>query len=56
MSTFIKTLEDEFVRETKIAKQRQIMNSLFDAQNAENQAKRKAEVWSTNLANYKMAL
>jgi len=44
MSTFIKTLEDEYEHERKIAQQRQIMNNLYDAQTAEKLAKRKAEL------------
>ena len=44
MSTFIKTLEDEYEHERKIAQQRQIMNNLYDAQTAEKLVKRKAEL------------
>jgi hypothetical protein len=44
MSSFIKTLEDEFEREKKIAEQRRLMNELFDNQAAERRNKAKAEL------------
>lgn len=44
MSSFIKTLEDEFEREKKIAEQRRLMNELFDNQTAERRNKAKAEL------------
>ena len=44
MSSFIKTLEEEYEREKKIAEQRKLMNDLFDIQGAERLNKAKAEL------------
>jgi hypothetical protein len=44
MSSFIKTLEEEYEREKKIAEQRKLMNDLFDIQGAERLNKVKAEL------------
>ena len=44
MGSFIKTLEDEFEREKRIAEQRKLMNELFDNQAAERRNKTKAEL------------
>ena len=44
MSSFIKTLEDEYEREKKIAEQRKLINTIFDAQAAERRAKKNAEL------------